>query len=173
MFGFLRKIGSSVSHAVSSVGKKVSGAVSSAVQVGKKVAGSVGSIAKKVSSVSDDVAKGLAVAGGVAGAVGLEPVAGVLEAGAGISKAVSEGAKGVGAVASDVNTGIRMGEGVVKTAGKVAGAVRSGNVASAMSQAGQLRKQVQDVKTQAQTTTRSAIERGKDVRQQLRTATGR
>ena len=173
MFGFLKKIGSSVSHAVSSVSKKVNAGVSSAVQFGKKVAGNVGSIAKKVSSVSDAVSKGLAVAGGVAGAIGLEPVAGVLEAGAGVSKAVSEGAKGVSAVAGDVNKGLGMAQGVVKTATKIAQSGASGNIPAVRSQVGQAKRQVQDLQTKAQTTTRSAIERGKDVRQQVKQATGR
>lgn len=172
MFGFLKKIGGAVSHAVSSVGKKVNAGVSSAVQFGKKVAGTVGTVAKKVSSVSDAVSKGLAVAGGVAGAVGLEPVAGALEVGAGLTKAVSEGAKGVGAVAGDVNKGLGMAQGVVKTATKIAQSGASGNIPAVRSQAGQLKRQVQDAKTQAQKTTRSAIERGKDVRQQVKQSTG-
>lgn len=173
MFGFLKHIGGSISHAVSSVSKKVSGAVSSAVKVGKKVAGKVGSIANKVSSVSDAVSKGLAVAGGVAGAIGLEPVAGVLEAGAGVSKAISEGAKGVGAVASDVNKGLDKVQAVNQTARNIAGAVAGGNIQGAVSQAGTLKRQVQDVKTTAQTTTRNAIQRGKDVRQQVKQATSK
>jgi len=166
MFGFLKKIGSAVSHVASSVGKKASNVVGSAVSMGKKVAGTVGTIAKKVSSVSDAVSKGLAVAGGVAGAVGLEPVAGVLEAGAVGAKGISEVSKGVGAVAGKVGT-------VASTVGRVASAVGSGNVAGAMAGAGTLKRQVQDTKTTAQNTTRSAIERGKDVRQQFKNATGR
>ena len=112
-------------------------------------------------------------AGGVAGAVGLEPIAGVLEAGAGVSKAVSEGAKGVGAVAGDVKSGLGMAQGVVKTATKIAQSGASGNIPAVRSQVGQAKKQVQDLQTKAQTTTRSAIERGKDVRQQVKQATGR
>ena len=168
MFGFLKKIGSSVSHAVSSVAKKVNAGASSAVKFGKKVAGSVGTIAKKVSTVSDAVSKGLAVAGGVAGAVGLEPIAGALEAGAGVAKGVSEASKGVGAVAGDVNKGLGMAQGVVKTATKIAQSASKGNIPAVRSQVGQAKKQVQDIQTQAQKTTRSAIERGKDVRQQLK-----
>jgi len=168
MFGFLKRIGSAISHTATSVGKKVGAVANSAIAIGKKVAGTVGTIAKKVSTVSDSVSKGLAVAGGVAGALGLEPIAGALEAGAGLSKVVGEGAKGVGAVSKDVNRGLAQASGVVKTAGKVGSAVLSGDGASAMTQAGLLRKQGQDLKTSAQNTSRSAIERGKDVRQQFR-----
>jgi hypothetical protein len=161
MFGFLKKIGGAISHVASSVGKKASNVVGSAVSLGKKVAGSVGTIAKKVSSVSDAVSKGLAVAGGVAGAIGLEPVAGVLEAGALGAKGVSEASAGVSSVAGKVGN-------VADTIGRVSSAVGRGNVAGAMAGAGTLKRQVQDVKTSAQTTTRSAIERGKDVRQQFK-----
>tara|TARA_R110001592_G_scaffold357277_2_gene660157 strand:- start:3953 stop:4465 length:513 start_codon:yes stop_codon:yes gene_type:complete len=168
MFGFLKKIGSAIHHTATAVGKKVAHATSTAISVGKKVAGSVGTIASKVSNVSDAVAKGLAVAGGVAGAVGLEPLAGVLEAGAGASKVISEASKGVGAVAGDVNKGLNTATNVAGTVSKIGSAVASGDFKKGLAQAPALVKGVQDLKTSAQTTTRNAIQRGKNVQQQLK-----
>ena len=170
MFGFLKKIGGAIHHVATSVGKKVASATNSAISVGKKVAGTVGTIASKVSNVSDVVAKGLAVAGGVAGAVGLEPLAGVLEAGAGVSKAVSEASKGVGAVAGDVGKTLNVASNVSATAGKIGSAIASGNIKKGLAQAPTLVKQGMDLKTSAQSTTRSAIERGKTIGQQLKTS---
>ena len=53
---------------------------------------------------------------------------------------------------------------------RVGSALAKGNIAGASASAGTLVRQVQDTKTSAMNTTRSAIERGKDVRQQFKQA---
>lgn len=174
----LSNIGHGIAHGVSSVGKKVSGAVDSISKVGQKVAGAVGGVADKVKSVAGSVAKGLALAGAGVGAISAEqpellPVAGGLEAAAGVSEAIKGGAEavkglagGVGGLASkvgDINRGIS----------GVASKVRSGDVAGAVSGVSNVARQVQDAKMSAQKTTRDTIQRGKDVRQQFKSAVGR
>ncbi len=171
----LSNIGHGIAHGVSSVGKKVSGAVDSISKVGQKVAGAVGGVADKVKSVAGSVAKGLALAGAGVASLGPEalPVAGALEAGAGVGQAISSGAEavkglagGVGGIASkvgDINRGIS----------GVASKVRSGDVAGAVSGVSNVARQVQDAKMSAQQTTRDTIQRGKDVRQQFKNAVGR
>ena len=154
------------------VGKKIGSGIDSAVKVGHKVAHGVATVGKKISNVAGTVGKGLAIAGGVAGAMGLEPIAGALEVGAGISGAVAGASNLVSNVAGDVDRGINRAEQLKNSAVGVGSALLSGNVASAQRQGIALSKDVQDSVSSAKANVRRTIERGKDVRQQFKSAVG-
>ena len=183
-WGFLKSVGSAIGSAAKStvsgvkaagsgiarVGKKVGKGVAHVASVAKKVSGHIAGIAKKVGSISGDIAAGAGVVAAGAGMLGPEMapiVAGALGV-AGAAKTVQGAAALTGDVAGDVNRGIDRGEAVVKAAGGVVKAAQSGNLKGAVSQGVGLYKGVQhDVKT-VQNKTRSTIQRGKDLRQQVK-----
>jgi len=146
---FFSRLGSKITHAANSIGKKAAGIAKKGVKVVAENASKVATVANSVSKVSGALATGAAM-------VGLEPVA------AGLA-AVSASAKGVSKVADVAGVAARGmvnasdavthgGQAIDKLRrGNISGAIQSGVVAAkfgsaAVGRAGTTRKEIQRLK---------------------------
>ena len=175
MFGWISKAAKSIGKGASWVGKKASSAASSVASVAKKAvsaghsaAHSIASVGKKVGDISGDIATGASVVAGGAAMLGLEPVAGVALGVAGAAKTIQGGAALTSEVAGDVDRGLNRATAIGASAEQILKAAMRGNIKGAVGSGVALTRAVQSDIGKAQKYTRSTIERGKDLRAQIK-----